>query len=57
LVPVLLPLALIRALILLPLVHIFWLALEEGIVVDVIVGVLRWRLVVGVGLDRLRRLL
>jgi hypothetical protein len=57
LILVLLPLALIGAFILLPLVLILQLALEEGIVIDVVVGVLRRRLVVGVGLARLRRLL
>jgi predicted neutral ceramidase superfamily lipid hydrolase len=53
LILVLLPLALIEAFILLPLVLILQLALEEGIVIDVVVGVLRRRLVVGVGLARL----
>jgi hypothetical protein len=57
LILVLLPLALIGAFILLPLVLILRLALEEGIVIDVVVGVLLRGLVVGVGLARLRRLL
>jgi hypothetical protein len=57
LILVLLPLAIIGAFILLPLVLILWLSLEEGIVLDVVIGVLQRRLVIGVGLARLRRLL
>jgi hypothetical protein len=57
LILVLLPLALIGAFILLPLVLILRLSLEEGIIIDVVIGVLRRRLVVGVGLARLRCLL